>query len=548
MNSFKFIHKINKMNPVLSKRTNNKESHFQPTNNKVLNYENNSNTKNYYSTSIHSYRKLKTNENEVKICNQKNQNLNSQSFESLNESCNPNNNMNMNNMNKSPNFYGNKITDYNRSQYNSDYFCDYQYYDPSLSAYNPLPLSKNEKIKDTKYNNMPLQITSNNNEYIKYNPNYFNQRKKIITKNSNKNEININNISNNNFIPKRIINNINNSKYGELSKRNFFSENPTQYYGSFNNNFINYLSQNNYNEDSFNDDIKEEKNTNSNNNNTQINKLTRYDIRKKKSITTGQTFFIQKAQNPKNYKFFECKKNPTNNKQKQNMIKTDSKTYPNKDQIKTEKNVLKEKNINENDNTNNNDNMNLNANLSAFLEKEKEVNDDIINNHNFIIIKTSSSQNKKKEENDSKVKVDNYKYKEIKVKGPDNYKPVMKLRIGINGEKFYEKFVPEKKVIKYTYEPICKIINSKNMNNVAFKKIVSHCHSGIRKKYKKLNPDLLKNPASNVIITSESINYKGNVVENINDNKNNAISDNIKEEKKEEDNNLNNKNVREERM
>ena len=120
----------------------------------------------------------------------------------------------------------------------------------------------------------------------------------------------------------------------------------------------------------------------------------------------------------------------------------------------------------------------------------------------------------------------------------------MKLRIGINGEKFYEKFVPEKKVIKYTYEPICKIINSKNMNNVAFKKIVSHCHSGIRKKYKKLNPDLLKKPASNVIITCESISYRGNVVENINDNKNNAISNNIKEEKKEEDNNLKDKNIR----
>ena len=329
------------MNPVLSKRSNKKESHFQPTNNKVLNYENNSNTKNYYSTSIHSYRKLNTNENEVKIYNQKSKNPDSQSFESLNEPSNQNDNMNINNINNSPNFYGNKITDYKRSQYNSDYFCDYQYYDPSLSTYNPPSLSKNEKIKDEKYNNIPLQITSNNNEYIKYNPNYFNQGKKIITKNSYKNKININNISNNNFIPKRIINIINDSKYGELSKRNFFSENPTQYYSSFNNNFINYLSQNNYNEDSFTDDIKEEKNTKSNNCNMQINKLTRYDIRKKKSITDGQTFFIQKAKNPKNYKFFESKKNPTNIKQKQNKLKTNSKTSPNIDKIKTEKKALK---------------------------------------------------------------------------------------------------------------------------------------------------------------------------------------------------------------
>ncbi len=165
---------------------------------------------------------------------------------------------------------------------------------------------------------------------------------------------------------------------------------------------------------------------------------------------------------------------------------------------------------------------------------EKEENDEFINNHNFIIIRSASKQNKKKEENDSKVKVDNYKYKEIKVKGPDNYKPVMKLRIGINGEKFYEKFVPEKKVIKYTYEPICKIINSKNMNNVAFKKIVSNYHSGIRKKYKKINPDLLIKPASNVIITNDFYTYEGNVVENIKDQKTNVINNNLKEEKNDE--------------
>ena len=82
------------------------------------------------------------------------------------------------------------------------------------------------------------------------------------------------------------------------------------------------------------------------------------------------------------------------------------------------------------------------------------------------------------------------------------------------------------------------------MKNVAFKKVVSHCHSGIRNKYKKLNPDLLNKPASNVIITSESCSYKGNVIENINDKKNNVISNNINEEKKEEDNNLNDKNIR----
>jgi len=176
---------------------------------------------------------------------------------------------------------------------------------------------------------------------------------------------------------------------------------------------------------------------------------------------------LKKADNPKNYKFFESKRIPTNNN-KQNLLKTNTTSNKkinnnsniNKVEIKTEKKNLKE-NIYTNNVSNNN--------ISNYLEKEE--NDEFVNNHNFIIIRSSSKQNKKKEENDSKVKVDNYKYKEIKVKGPDNYKPVMKLRIGINGEKFYEKFVPEKKVIKYTYEPICKIINSKNMNNVAFKKL-----------------------------------------------------------------------------
>ena len=515
------------MNQFLNKRMNNKEIQFQTTQNKILNYQNNSNNKKYYSTSINSYTKINIKGKEKKMYNQPPKNSDLQSFESLNEPSNPNDNMNnMNSKNNTNNYYEKKITEYSESPYNTDYFYNYRYYDPSLSRYNSLPLSINDNINETIYNNnIPIQNNSNNNEYIKYNPNYFNQRKKIMEKKKNKNKLTINNICNNNFIPKKTINNINNSKYGELSKKTFLNENSAQYYDSFNNNFINYIVQNNYEEDSFNEDKKED-----NNSNTQINKLTRYDIRKKKSITEGQTFFIKKADNPKNYKFFESKRIPTNN-HKQNLLKTNTTSNKkinnnsniNKVEIKTEKKNLKE-NIYTNNVSNNN--------ISNYLEKEE--NDEFVNNHNFIIIRPSSKQNKKKEENDSKVKVDNYKYKEIKVKGPDNYKPVMKLRIGINGEKFYEKFVPEKKVIKYTYEPICKIINSKNMNNVAFKKIVSNYHSGIRKKYKKINPDLLTKPASNVIITNDFYSYEGNVLENIKDQKTNVINNNLKEEKNDE--------------
>ena len=58
----------------------------------------------------------------------------------------------------------------------------------------------------------------------------------------------------------------------------------------------------------------------------------------------------------------------------------------------------------------------------------------------------------------------------------------MKLRTNINGEKFYEKFTPERKIIKYIYAPVCKIIDNESMDNIGFKKVVSNYHSGIRKK------------------------------------------------------------------
>ena len=485
------------MNPFFNKRIKNKENQFQPAQNKVLNYQNNSNNKKFFSTSnYNSYERLKVNENEIKIYNKTNKNSEEQSFDSVNEQTNYNENNNNN-------FFEIKLS------YNNDNFYNYQYYNPSMNAYKPLPLQKiTQKKENINNNNYNTQIPSKNNEYSKYNPNFFNQRKKIVVKKANKNKLTINNISNNNFIPKRAINTINNSKYGQLSKNNFLNEinSSSQYISSFNNNFLNFLSQNNYNEDSFiNEDQKEE--NNNYNNNFQMNRLTRYDIRKKKSLTDGQTFFIKKAENLQNYQFFESKR--------------EKKSKPDKIQDKANTSEI---------NTDKENEKNNNYKESIYLENDEK--DEVINNHNFIIIKSPSLQNKKNEENERKVKVDNYRYKEIKVKGPENYKPVMKLRIGINGEKFYEKFVPEKKVIKYTYEPICKIINSSNMNNVAFKKIVSNYHSGIRKKYKKIDPKLLIEPAATVIITNNSFSYKGNVIENINNSDNiiNNKNDDLKNE------------------
>ena len=172
------------MNQFLNKRMNNKEIQFQTTQNKILNYQNNSNNKKYYSTSINSYTKINIKGKEKKMYNQPPKNSDLQSFESLNEPSNPNDNMNnMNSKNNINNYYEKKITEYSESPYNTDYFYNYRYYDPSLSRYNSLPLSVNDNINATIYNNnIPLQNNSNNNEYIKYNPNYFNQRKKIMEK------------------------------------------------------------------------------------------------------------------------------------------------------------------------------------------------------------------------------------------------------------------------------------------------------------------------------------------------------------------------------
>ena len=192
-------------------------------------------------------------------------------------------------------------------------------------------------------------------------------------------------------------------------------------------------------------------------------------------MTEGQTFFIKKAKNSKNYKFYESKK-----------IKS------------KEKNIIP-KNIINSELQFDNDEKEPCDNESESIYIKEDENDEVINNHNFFEIKVPSKNSKKNNENKNKSKLDNYQYKEIKVKGPYNCKPIMKLRIGINGEKFYEKYVPEKRVIKYTYEPEFKFINNEEVNNIGFKKIVSHLHRGVRKKYKKINPECLVNHENKVI-------------------------------------------------
>jgi hypothetical protein len=192
-------------------------------------------------------------------------------------------------------------------------------------------------------------------------------------------------------------------------------------------------------------------------------------------MTEGQTFFIKKASNPNNYQFYESKK-------------VESK----------EKNIIPKNIINSELKFENDEKEPCDNGSESIYIKEDE-NDEVINNHNFFEIKVPSTNTKKNNENKNKSKLDNYQYKEIKVKGPDNCKPIMKLRIGINGEKFYEKYVPEKRVIKYTYEPEFKFINNEEVNNIGFKKIVSHLHRGVRKKYKKINPECLTFQENKVI-------------------------------------------------
>ena len=126
---------------------------------------------------------------------------------------------------------------------------------------------------------------------------------------------------------------------------------------------------------------------------------------------------------------------------------------------------------------------------------------------NFVEIKFSSLDIKNNDENKLKQNVDNYKYKEIKVQGPENNKPIMKLRKGLNGENFYEKFIPEKKIIKYIYEPVCKFINNENVNNIGFKKVVSSQLFGQRKMKAKIKPYLLTNSKDNKIINNVNFSY-----------------------------------------
>ena len=195
------------MNPFIDKRNSKKENQFKPIKNKIINYPNNTNNQKYYSSSNHTYNKLDPNED---INNKYNNNLNKyserQSFNSVKEQSNTNENIN---------FFENKIID----QYNNDYFNNFKYYEPPLSFYNSLPIPENNQQSDDNMNdkNNPNIIT--HKEYTKYNPNYFNQGKKNNIKKEDKNLLTIN--THNSFTQKKTINVINNSKYGELSKKIF---------------------------------------------------------------------------------------------------------------------------------------------------------------------------------------------------------------------------------------------------------------------------------------------------------------------------------------
>ena len=487
------------MNPSFKNNNYNKDSNLL-----INSYD-----KKFSSTFIPTSTKLNINDEEYPIySNHKtNKTIENKSFDSLKEFSNSNGYENYDYDNEV------KIQDYASASFDADYFSNYKYYQPQLSLKKKVYPSDDINYK---INSLGLQ-----KEYTKYNQINNNQRKNNNPTKENNHKI-IDNIFNNNFIPKRSINTINNHRNNNedflnegMPKTNSISDNNSSllnYDSDFlsknnNNNFISILAQRNYNEDSFSNEGTNEENNNTqlinsndlnlknnNINNMQMNKLTRYDIRKKKWLTEGITFFIKKARNKKNYQFLESKS--INLKQSKNINKTE----------KINKNEDKDKEPNDN------------KSESIYFNQD---NDEIINNHNFVEIKVPSNilNKNKKNLSKNKKKVNNYQYKEIKVKGPINSKPVMKLRIGINGEKFYEKYIPEKKVIKYTYEPVCEFINNENVNNIGFKKIVSHYHLGVRKKYKKINPKNI--PNSKIIVCNDNFSLNSasyNIKENNNNN------------------------------
>ena len=195
------------MNPFIDKRNSKKENQFKPIKNKIINYPNNTNNQKYYSSSNHTYNKLDPNED---INNKYNNNLNKyserQSFNSVKEQSNTNENIN---------FFENKIID----QYNNDYFNNFKYYETPLSFYNSLPIPENNQQSNDNMNDKNNLNIIIHKECTKYNPNYFNQGKKNNIKKEDKNLLTIN--THNSFTQKKTINVINNSKYGELSKKIF---------------------------------------------------------------------------------------------------------------------------------------------------------------------------------------------------------------------------------------------------------------------------------------------------------------------------------------
>ena len=449
--------------------------------------------KKFYTTSIPSFIRLKFDKGDTPQENKfkKNKTLENKSFDSIQQSYS-------NDVDIISEKYidaDNDIQEYSNDSYKNNYnennnINNYKYYQPKILLSNSLSTQKgfasNENINSNKN-----QKSLPTNEFTKYNQaNNINEKKENNYIKLNNNMKNI--IFKNNFLPKRAFNTIE-QKYGEITKINALSDDniPSKYGNSFKNNLISYLAQRNYNEDEDeNENDVSEEGFDEINNDVQINKLTRYDIRKKISMTEGQTFFIKKAKNSNNYQFYESKK------------------------VKSKENNIISKNINNSELEIDNDEKEPCDNESESIYIKEDENDEVINNHNFFEIKVPSKNSKKNNENKSKSKLDNYQYKEIKVKGPDNCKPIMKLRIGINGEKFYEKYVPEKRVIKYTYEPEFKFINNEEANNIGFKKIVSHLHRGVRKKYKKINPECLTNQENKVINNVNNFSLCSNTIKN----------------------------------
>ena len=246
--------------------------------NNFLNYNNNSNDKNYTH-------KLVNNKN--------NSNMN------YNESMNNNNMNNNENINNNENMNNNNIAFYDNSNYNNNVNCNRNMFNNNIN-YNEYNNLNNENMNNNNnYNeNMNNNINYNENMDAYSNYNMNNNGHMNIDKNNYNSNMNNNNIKNNSNMNNYINNNYNNyinynennNNYNGNMNNNYnnninYNENNNNYNGNMNNNYnnnINYNGNNNNNDyngnmnNNYNNNINSNGNNNNNYNNNNMNNNMNY--------------------------------------------------------------------------------------------------------------------------------------------------------------------------------------------------------------------------------------------------------------------------------